>query len=439
MENEKQKHDLQLMSFEATAATETSGGHASGTTSTGPETWAVSRCLKSLLQTCGNFQWSLTLRSSKSSSFRSQLKQKHEMCSSTCLISHVSVWVCKAKYPRFPLCCFLFAKKTISFKALTCFQSPKGFRLKTYGFVSNIKAPTMTWSCYVHIIWTIWLWQCSQQRLSGAILSFLGANVLVECNNMQEARTIPSRYLKKALRQGIDPELLHPEAYRRASQVATEAASQASQAATQAANDFALWSAGTAALAPCEWICESTWVPTFIESYDVVACQDKSQKRSLKVSLRRTVQALYSDSAWPELKHCHKSELVEGAARSFCGAKSVKLAILQETYREVAPSCIRLPARLRPVASVVLSRPSNRRKTVWTCLEMGERYALHCARHIKEASCGTLDCFPDASQAWIAWMFGLCKWLKMDVMNLSPQSCARVRRSMFWGRWFKQI
>lgn len=77
----------------------------------------------------------------------------------------------------------------------------------------------------------------------------------------------------------------------------------------------------------------------------------------------------YSDSAWPELKHCHKSELVEGAARSFCGAKSVKLAILQETYREVAPSCRRLPARLRPVASVVLSRPSNRRKTVWTCLK----------------------------------------------------------------------
>lgn len=34
--NEKQKHDLKLMSFQATAATETSGGHASGTTSTGP-------------------------------------------------------------------------------------------------------------------------------------------------------------------------------------------------------------------------------------------------------------------------------------------------------------------------------------------------------------------------------------------------------------------
>lgn len=114
----------------------------------------------------------------------------------------------QGKVPSISTLLLFICKRTISFKALTCFQSPKSFRLKTHGFVSNKKAPTMTWTCYVHIIWTIWLWQCSQQRLSGAILSFLGVNMLVECKNMQEYAPITFQIPEK--RQGIDQNFCRP-------------------------------------------------------------------------------------------------------------------------------------------------------------------------------------------------------------------------------------
>ena len=356
------------------------------------------------------------------------------MCSSTRLISHVSVWVCKAKYPRFPLCCFLFAKKTISFKALTCFQSPKGFRLKTYGFVSNIKAPTMTWSCYVHIIWTIWLWQCSQQRLSGAILSFLGANMLVECKNMQEW------YL--------------PDTWKR--QAARHWSRTSASGGLSKSEPSCHWSgkpSEPSGDSGSQWLCalerrhsgaSPMWVNLWVHvsPYDhwVVWCRSMSGQEPEEESESELEEDSSSSLQWlclTWIEALSQKWTRRRSCRKFLRCEICEAGNLTRNISWSGSQLCSQPGSVRLLQSCSQGQATEGKQFehAWNGREIRAAFA----RHIKEASCGTLDCFPDASQAWMAWMFGLCKWLKMDVMNLSPQSCARVRSSMFWGRWFKQI